>query len=224
MTTVRVLVVDDSASDAKLVVAELLRQGFELEWERVETMATFRSALLGSTWDVVLCDWTMPTLTAKDAHATLRETGLDIPFIIVTGTIGEEKAADAMRSGVHDVVLKDRLARLAPAIEREIRDRKLRHRHRISEARFTLLAESGIIGIAFGDLHGVVNCAGIAVSKRVVGRDGPHPLGDFERAIKVNLIGFEDLLINKRASGRAKDIADLENLPAPKTRRRASRG
>jgi len=154
MTTVRVLVVDDSASDAKLVVAELLRQGFELEWERVETMATFRSALLGSTWDVVLCDWTMPTLTAKDAHATLRETGLDIPFIIVTGTIGEEKAADAMRSGVHDVVLKDRLARLAPAIEREIRDRKLRHRHRISEARFTLLAESGIIGIAFGDLHG----------------------------------------------------------------------
>jgi two-component system cell cycle sensor histidine kinase/response regulator CckA len=156
----RLLMVEDSATDAKLVVGELRRAGQLVEFERVETAETMRAALQRG-WDVVTSDWSMPKFTAPAALAILKESGLDLPFIIVSGTIGEEAAVEAMRAGAHDYVLKDKLGRLMPAIEREVREardrssrRQAEQALRESEARFRRLAESGVIGIVIADVLG----------------------------------------------------------------------
>jgi two-component system cell cycle sensor histidine kinase/response regulator CckA len=166
MTTseaLRILIVDDSPTDAKLVAQELQRGGRAVTWERVETRDAMRASLAQQRWDAVICDWSMPRFTAAKALATMKEAGLDVPFIIVSGTIGEETAVEAMRAGAHDYVLKDRLGRLNPVLERELREAGERAGRRHSEAalarsetRFRRLAESGVIGIAIGDVQGEV--------------------------------------------------------------------
>jgi PAS domain S-box-containing protein len=157
----RVLMVEDSATDAHLVIRELRRTGRSIEFQRVEDAGAMRAALESKSWDVVISDWSMPKFTAAAALGILKEKGLDLPFIIVSGTIGEEAAVEAMRAGAHDYVLKDRLARLTPAVERELREsearrgsRRTKAALRASEARFAKLAESGIISIVVGDLTG----------------------------------------------------------------------
>src|ERR1700733_3426225 len=129
----RVLIVDDSANDTKLVVRELRRGGRSVSYERVDNAQAMREALAGEPWGVIICDWSMPGFSAPGALSLLKELELDIPFIIVSGTIGEENAVEAMRAGAHDYVIKDRLARLMPAVERELRECKLREAHRESE-------------------------------------------------------------------------------------------
>jgi signal transduction histidine kinase len=136
----RVLVVEDSPDDATFNVAALRKAGHRIESERVDSAAGMRAALADGTWDVITCDWTMPGFSGPAALALLKETGLDIPFVIVSGTLGEELAVDAMRAGANDYVLKDRIARLAPAVERELRDAKIRAEHR--EAAATLVANT----------------------------------------------------------------------------------
>ena len=131
--TLRVLIVDDSANDTKLVVRELRRGGRSVSYERVDNAQAMREALAGEPWGVIICDWSMPGFSAPGALSLLKELELDIPFIIVSGTIGEENAVEAMRAGAHDYVLKDKLARLMPAVERELRECKLREAHRESE-------------------------------------------------------------------------------------------
>jgi two-component system cell cycle sensor histidine kinase/response regulator CckA len=156
-----VLLVEDSPTDAKLVIAELRRTWQPLVFERVDTAEAMRAALDAKSWDLVLSDWSMPRFSAPAALAVLRETRLDLPFIIVSGTIGEDTAVDAMHAGAHDYVLKDRLGRLAPAIERELRECKERGARRQaeealreSESRFRRLAESGLVGIIVGAADG----------------------------------------------------------------------
>jgi CheY-like chemotaxis protein len=129
----RVLMAEDSPTDAKLVIQELRATGRAVDFERIETPEAMRIALETGTWDVILSDWSMPKFSAMGALEVLKKSGLDLPFIIVSGTIGEESAADAMRAGAHDYVLKDKLARLAPAIERELRECRDRAAHRESE-------------------------------------------------------------------------------------------
>ncbi len=124
--TLHILFVDDSAIDTELAVRELRHEGCVVEYDRVDCSDAMRSALAEKSWDVVLCDWTMPSFNAAAAFAILEGSGLDIPFIIVSGTIGEEMAVEAMRAGVNDFILKDKLGRLAPAIERALRDQKVR--------------------------------------------------------------------------------------------------
>jgi two-component system cell cycle sensor histidine kinase/response regulator CckA len=122
----RVLMVEDSASDAKLVLQELGCMGRTIEHERVQTARTMRDALDRQAWDVVLSDWSMPSFSASAALDILKDKQLDVPFIIVSGTIGEETAVQAMRGGAQDYVLKDKLQRLTPAIERELREHEER--------------------------------------------------------------------------------------------------
>src|SRR5690348_10514930 len=116
----RVLIVDDSADDAALVLRQLKKEGYDAEWERVDDTASMGRALEEKTWDIVVSDWNMPTFSALGALRLLQEVGKDIPLIIVSGTIGEERAIDALRAGARDFVAKDRLARLGTAIEREL--------------------------------------------------------------------------------------------------------
>lgn len=121
MRDLRILFVEDSEDDAFVVVRALQRGGIRPSWRRVETADELEAALGGEPWDVVLCDYSLPGFDALSARAIVAAHA-DVPFIVVSGTVGEETAVELMRAGVHDFVLKDRLARLVPAIERELRE------------------------------------------------------------------------------------------------------
>jgi len=128
--TLRVLFVEDSEDDAFLIVRYLERIGYTVEHFRVDTRDSFENAVDNARWDLVISDHSMPHFSSMDALSTLQVRELDCPFIIVSGTIGEDTAVDAMRAGAHDYVLKNNLARLAPAIERELGDAELRRQAR----------------------------------------------------------------------------------------------
>ena len=157
---IRIILVEDSPTDAKLVRHTLERAGLAIEIERVDDAEGFADALAGEPCDVVICDWSMPRFSAPAALAAVKARGLDVPFIIVSGTVGEEAAVEAMRAGAHDYVIKDRLTRLPAVIERELRDRAERRKsesaRQASEALFARLAASGIIGIVVGDNYGAL--------------------------------------------------------------------
>lgn len=130
----RVLFVEDSEDDTQLLLRHLARAGFDVTHARVDTRAAMQDALGQNRWDVVLSDHTMPGFSAAEALSTLRQAGFDLPFIIVSGTIGEETAVDALKAGAHDFLTKDKLGRLVPAIEREMRDAAERRKRRAAEA------------------------------------------------------------------------------------------
>src|SRR5437588_6405883 len=153
--TLRVLHVEDSERDVALLTRHLARAGYELISERVETPEAMRAALEAQERDVILCDYSMPHFNALSALALLQEMGLDIPFIIISGTIGEEIAVEAMRAGAHDYLMKDNLVRLAPTIERELHEAENRRARRQAEAslreseeRFRHYFDLGLIGMA----------------------------------------------------------------------------
>jgi two-component system cell cycle sensor histidine kinase/response regulator CckA len=146
---IRLLLIEDSEDDAVLVVNRLRRTGLRVDCERVETADAMCAAMERRTPDIVISDNGMPTFDAEAALRLLHDSGLDVPFIVVSGQIGEETATALMRAGAHDFVLKDKLARLGPAVQRELRearDRQERRRTeaalRTSEERFRLVAEN----------------------------------------------------------------------------------
>ncbi|MGH7823282.1 MAG: response regulator [Candidatus Binatia bacterium] len=138
----RVLIVEDSPDDAELVVRALRRGGYDPSCERVYTRETMKAALEGRPWDVVISDYSMPGFDGPAALTLLQEKGLDLPFILVSGTVGEETAVAAMKAGAHDYLMKDNLARLAPAVERELREAEVRRQRRQEERKFRDLLES----------------------------------------------------------------------------------
>jgi PAS domain S-box-containing protein len=148
MIAVRLLIVEDNEDDAMLVVRNLRGGGMDLDFERVETAAAMSMALSVQPPDIVISDNTMPAFDASSALRLLRDRQLDVPFIVVSGQIGEETAVALMRAGAHDFVLKDSLARLLPAVTRELREAEERREQRrtqsalrTSEERFRLVAE-----------------------------------------------------------------------------------
>ena len=129
----QVLVIEDSADDAALVEIELRRSGYAPVCHRVETAEALRAALEREGWDVVIADYRLPRFDGLAALTLVKEQGLDLPFIIVSGYITEETAVAAMKAGAHDYVMKDKLARLGPAVERELREAGVRREHRRAE-------------------------------------------------------------------------------------------
>ncbi len=140
--------VEDSPVDAKLLAMELERAGFQPEVTRIETRAAFGDALDELRWDIVIADYRLPSWSGLAALKVMQEREIDLPIIIVSGTVGEDAAVEAMKAGAHDYVLKDNLVRLGPAVERELREAQVRRERRqaLAElrelaARSTLLAE-----------------------------------------------------------------------------------
>ncbi|HLY11855.1 MAG TPA: hybrid sensor histidine kinase/response regulator [Planctomycetota bacterium] len=133
-TPLRVLIVEDSEDDTDLILHELRRGGYSTHHARVDTEKGMRDAVAGQAWDVVLADYSMPHFSGGNALAMVRKSGLDIPFIIVSGAIGEDTAVAAMKAGAHDYVMKSTLGRLVPVIERELRDAGVRRERREAEA------------------------------------------------------------------------------------------
>ena len=129
----RVLVVEDSELDAALLLRALERGGFEPLSEIVDTAAGLEVALERNQWDLILADHSMPQFSAPEALELVKKRGLDLPFIIVSGHIDEETAVAAMQAGAHDYVMKERLARLVPAVERELREAEVRQDQKRAE-------------------------------------------------------------------------------------------
>ena len=145
----RILMIEDSENDAHLIVRHLQKANYSVEFERVETADRMSAALSDRPWDFIFSDYTMPQFNAFAALKLLQESGRDIPFIVISGTSGEETAVEIMKLGAHDYLMKDTLARLVPVIKREIEDTRSRKQRRMtekalmeSETRFSSLIET----------------------------------------------------------------------------------
>ncbi|HSO33967.1 MAG TPA: response regulator [Labilithrix sp.] len=154
----RVLHVEDSEDDSLLVMRELRRGGFAPRCERVDTQRAFKEALQREDWDVIISDYSLPYYNGLTALADAREAGKDIPFILVSGTIGEDGAVNAMKAGAQDYVLKDSLGRLPLAVEREVREAAIRARQRTMAEQLAIserMASAGML--AAGVAHEINN-------------------------------------------------------------------
>ncbi len=137
----RVLIVEDSEDDAELLAIELEQGNYEITYQRVDTKADMQAALQKpQSWDIVLADYSMPQFSAIAALELLKEYDLDLPFVIVSGKIGEDTAVAAMKAGAHDYLVKGKLSRLIPAVERELREAILREEYRAAQKRLRYLA------------------------------------------------------------------------------------
>ncbi|NOZ48465.1 MAG: PAS domain S-box protein [Chloroflexi bacterium] len=167
----KLLIVEDSEIDASWVVRLLCKAGYDVAFERVETATAMQAALERQSWDLVIADYSQPQFDAPSALRLLQQAKLDIPFIVVSGVIGEEAAVEIMKAGAHDFVSKDNLARLIPAVARELCDAVIRRQHRQvevalreSEEQYRLLAETTRDIILLHDMDGrivYINQAGL---------------------------------------------------------------
>lgn len=159
----RVLVVEDSEDDTLLMINELEAVDFNVAYERVDTADEMSDALLSGGWDIIFADYRMPHFSGNAALKLARDHNQDIPFILVSGQIGEETAVEAMKAGANDYVMKDNLARLAPAVERELREVEIRRKRRMadealhkSEFRFRQIYDNAPVMMHSIDKNGVV--------------------------------------------------------------------
>jgi len=162
----RVLIIDDSERDALLLVRALRKEGLELYPERVDTAEAMDSALMAGEWDVAISDCHMPGFTVEGALAIWQREGKDQPFIVVSGAIGEEEAVSLLKAGAHDFVKKDNLARLVPAIEREMRDAADRKARKEAEEALRQSEVSRLL------LQSELNCAA-EMQKKLLPREQP---------------------------------------------------
>ena len=140
MTPLRLLQVEDTEDDAALVIAALTRAGYHVFARRVDTASDLRRELGEAEWDLVIADYTMAGFSGTKALAIVREQHPDLPFIFVSGTIGEDTAVAAMKTGAHDYIMKGNLARLAPAVDRELREATVRRERNLANQRVAYLA------------------------------------------------------------------------------------
>jgi len=155
----RVLIVEDSEDDTLLMVRELQRGGFDPVFERVQTPDSMTAALQAQAWDLIISDYSMPQFGGSAALSLFKQQGLDIPFIAVSGVIGEDTAVEMMKAGADDYVMKSRLARLAPAVRRELRaaqERRVRKQAEAAMAHLASIVESCEDAIVGETLDGVV--------------------------------------------------------------------
>ncbi len=133
LSQLRILIVEDSEDDMLVMLDVLKSNGCQPIYKCVDTAAGMKAALQ-ECWDVALCDYMLPGFGALAALELLQATKQDIPFIIVSGAVDEDTAVDALKAGAQDFILKSRLGRLVPAIERELREVKIRHKYKVAEA------------------------------------------------------------------------------------------
>lgn len=158
------LLVEDNPDDAELVILELRRAGYQPSFRRVQTGEEMTAALTKETWEVIVSEHSLPNFSAPEAFTIVRGLNIDIPFIIVSGTVGEEVAVEAMRTGVHDFLLKGHLKRLVAAIEREIREAEIRAERRKIQEQLLISERMASMGtLAAGVAHEINNPLSVVV-------------------------------------------------------------
>ena len=131
--SLRVLMVEDSEDDELLIIRELKKGGYNPVYERIETAVAMKKALKDRQWDIILCDYSLPKFNAPSAITELKEANIDIPIIIISGTIGEDVAIECMRLGAQDYIMKHNMSRLCSAIARELKDAEVRSKKKHME-------------------------------------------------------------------------------------------
>ncbi len=224
--SLRVLIVEDSERDAALLVRELRRAAYDLAYRRVDTKEEMTRALKEETWDIVVSDFSMPRFSALDALDCVQNSGLDLPVIIVSGTIGEEAAVAALRAGARDFIVKGALARLVPAIDRELREAALRFERRqvsreleISNEMFLRAIESMSEGFAVYDPNDrLVRMNSHFKALYAATLDGRDPIGmTFEELVRLEARGgcqlpgseSEEEFVRKRLAAHGKPEKSL---------------
>jgi signal transduction histidine kinase len=223
----RVLHIEDSEDDAALVMRQLRRGGFDPICERVESREAFIAALHAKEWDVIISDYSLPKYDGLTALADAREGGRDIPFILVSGTIGETGAVNAMKAGAQDYVLKDALARLPLAVEREVREAKVRAAQRKMSEQLAIsqrMASAGML--AAGVAHEINNPLAVVMANLefVVGLlaqfpSGVHglkeldaPLLDAREAVERIRAIVRDVKLFSRPQDEERGAVDVKNV------------
>lgn len=213
------LLVEDSEDDSLLVLDQLNRSGFQVRWERVDNAEDLEAALRDGHWDIVFSDYTMPHFRGDMALSITRHFDLDLPFIFVSGTIGEAAAVAAMKAGAQDYVMKHDLSRLAPAVRRELEDARVRRAQRRSEQelrKLSLAVEQTADSVFITDLQGRIEYANPAFehlsgysTREAIGQTPALLKSDrndaayFQRMWGTLLSGetFHDTLVNRRKNG-----------------------
>jgi diguanylate cyclase (GGDEF)-like protein/PAS domain S-box-containing protein len=168
----RVLMVEDSITDATLIEWELKNAGYQADVRRVQTESELRAALVEGLWDIVTCDYGLPQFSAPAALDMVKNHGADLPFMVISGTIGEEAAVEMMRAGANDYLIKGNLARLGPALDRELRDvadraqrRQVQQALLSSEERYRRIVETTREGIWCTDPDGVTTFVNVRMAQ-----------------------------------------------------------
>jgi signal transduction histidine kinase len=218
----RALIVEDDERDAALLVRELKRGGYDLTFERVETPEGMAAAMDGKAWDIVVSDYSMPRFSAPAALDLVRESGIDLPFIIVSGTVNEEVAVNAMRAGACDFMRKGEFTRLLPAIDRELREAARRREHRVMEEHLHQAQKVEALGQLTGGIsHDFNNLLGVIIGNLDMLQDSlredPERAEFVESALNAALRGAEltkRLLAVARQQPLSARVIDLnERLP-----------
>lgn len=197
-TALRVLIVEDSEDDTELILRELRRGGYVSEHRRVDSAEAMEQALAAGEWDVVISDFTLPNFSGASALELVKGRGLDIPFIIVSGAIGEETAVAAMKAGAHDYVMKSSLGRLVPAVRRELQEAEVRRAKRRSEE-------------ALHEAHDRLRALSSRMMKiqenerRTIARELHDEIGQALTAVKISL---QSLPLESDSAGRARRIEE----------------
>jgi two-component system, cell cycle sensor histidine kinase and response regulator CckA len=194
----RVLFVEDREDDVLLVLREMQSAGFRVQHKRVETEEDMRQALRDQEWDAIISDFAMPRFSGPAALAVLQESRLDLPFIMVSGTVGEETAVAALKGGAHDFLSKHNLKRFTPALERELREarsrrdrRRAEERLRESEALLDAVFRASLLPIVTVDLDELVTSWNPAAERvlgwsaeEMIGRKPPFPIADKDELVR----------------------------------------
>jgi len=198
----RVLIVEDSEDDASLLLRLLGRGGYDPASERVETPEAMRQALDRASWDVVLSDYAMPHFSAAAALDMVKSRQLDLPFIIVSGAIGEDTAVAMMKAGAHDYVRKDNPARLVAAIERELREASERRKRRIAEDQVHRYE---------GRLRSMASELSLAEERqrRILATDLHDGIGQYLVLAQIKLGGLQKLADSTPMSAQLAEVRDL---------------
>lgn len=234
-TPLRVLIVEDSEEDADLIVLELRRGGYEPLFRRVDNAEGMARALAEGEWDLVLSDYSMPNFSMPEALAMVQAKGADVPFVIVSATIGEEVAVEAMKAGAHDYILKHRLGRLVPAVNRELKESLVRCERRNLEEQLRHAQKLESLGLLAGGvahdfnnlLTGILGNASLVMELVDADTDVRHMLQDIVRAseraadLTRQLLAYAGkgkfIIEPVNASALVKDISELLRSSVPRS-------